>query len=39
VNFAFVDGRMSEDLYRHEHELAYEEMQEPKEPQENPSNT
>jgi formate dehydrogenase gamma subunit len=28
VNFAFIDGRMSEDLYRHEHELAYEEMQE-----------
>ena len=27
VNFAFLDGRMSEDLYRHEHELAYEEMQ------------
>lgn len=25
VNFAFWDGRMSEDLYRHEHELAYEE--------------
>jgi formate dehydrogenase gamma subunit len=28
VNFAFVDGRMSEDLYRHEHELDYEQMQE-----------
>jgi formate dehydrogenase gamma subunit len=27
ANFAFLDGRMSEDLYRHEHELAYEEMQ------------
>jgi formate dehydrogenase gamma subunit len=25
VNFAFIDGRMSEDLYRDEHELAYEE--------------
>lgn len=25
VNFAFLDGRMSEDLYREEHELAYEE--------------
>jgi formate dehydrogenase gamma subunit len=28
VNLAFIDGRMSEDLYRHEHELAYEAMQE-----------
>lgn len=28
VNFAFLDGRMSEDLYRHEHELAYESMHE-----------
>ena len=25
VNLAFLDGRMSEDLYRDEHELAYEE--------------
>jgi len=30
VNFAFLDGRISEDLYREEHELAYEEMQENK---------
>jgi formate dehydrogenase gamma subunit len=30
VNFAFLDGRMSEDLYREEHELAFEEMQEKK---------
>jgi formate dehydrogenase gamma subunit len=27
VNFAFLDGRMSEELYREEHEAAYEEMQ------------
>jgi len=26
VNFAFIDGRMSEELYREEHELAFEEM-------------
>lgn len=38
VNFAFVDGRMSEDLYREEHELAYEETREPKEQEENPGN-
>ena len=38
VNFAFIDGRMSEDLYRHEHELAYEEMQKPSEPEEKPGN-
>jgi hypothetical protein len=25
VNFAFLDGRVSEELYREEHELAYEE--------------
>jgi hypothetical protein len=24
VNFAFIDGRMSEELYREEHELAFE---------------
>lgn len=30
VNFAFLDGRVSEDLYRHEHEMAYDEMQEKK---------
>ena len=30
VNFAFLDGRVSEDLYREEHELAYEETQENK---------
>lgn len=26
VNFAFIDGRVSEELYREEHELAFEEM-------------
>jgi cytochrome b subunit of formate dehydrogenase len=26
VNLAFIDGRVSEDHYRHEHELAYEEL-------------
>jgi formate dehydrogenase gamma subunit len=26
VNFAFIDGRVSEELYREEHELAYEQM-------------
>ena len=26
VNFAFIDGRMSEELYREEHELAFEQM-------------
>jgi formate dehydrogenase gamma subunit len=36
VNFAFLDGRMSEALYRHEHELAYEDMQENKAQEENP---
>jgi cytochrome b subunit of formate dehydrogenase len=30
VNFAFLDGRVSEDLYREEHEMAYDEMQEKK---------
>ena len=28
VNFAFLDGRVSEQHYREEHELAYEQMQE-----------
>ena len=28
VNFAFVDGRVSEELYREEHELDFESMQE-----------
>jgi formate dehydrogenase gamma subunit len=28
VNFAFIDGRVSEDFYKEEHELAYEEMKE-----------
>ena len=27
VNFAFIDGRVSEELYKEEHELAFEEMQ------------
>jgi hypothetical protein len=26
VNFALIDGRVSEELYREEHELAYEQM-------------
>src|ERR1041385_589202 len=29
VNFAFIDGRVSEELYREEHELAFEEMNKP----------
>jgi hypothetical protein len=29
VNFAFIDGRVSEELYREEHELAYEQMNAP----------
>jgi formate dehydrogenase gamma subunit len=37
VNFAFLDGRISEDLYREEHELAYEEgNKQLNEPQEEP---
>jgi cytochrome b subunit of formate dehydrogenase len=28
VNFAFYDGRVSEELYREEHELAYEQLKE-----------
>jgi formate dehydrogenase gamma subunit len=28
VNFAFIDGRVSEDSYKEEHELAYEQMKE-----------
>lgn len=28
VNFAFLDGRVSEELYKEEHELAYEQMKE-----------
>jgi formate dehydrogenase gamma subunit len=32
INFAFIDGRVSEELYKEEHELAYEEMkQQPEE--------
>jgi formate dehydrogenase gamma subunit len=30
VNFAFLDGRVSDELYRDEHELAYEEMKQQK---------
>jgi formate dehydrogenase gamma subunit len=29
VNFAFMDGRVSEDLYKEEHELAYEQLVNP----------
>jgi formate dehydrogenase gamma subunit len=32
VNFAFLDGRVSEELYREEHELAYEESRTQEEP-------
>ncbi len=28
INFAFIDGRVSEESYKEEHELAYQEMQE-----------
>ena len=35
VSFAFLDGRVSEDHYRHEHELAYEELQGTKRQEEN----
>jgi hypothetical protein len=28
VNFAFIDGRVSEESYKEEHELAYEQMKE-----------
>jgi cytochrome b subunit of formate dehydrogenase len=28
VNFALIDGRVSEELYKEEHELAYEELKE-----------
>ena len=30
LNFAFLDGRMSEELYKEEHELAFEEMTKPR---------
>jgi len=29
VNFAFLDGRVSEESYKEEHQLAYEQMNEP----------
>jgi len=32
VNFAFLDGRVSEELYREEHELAYEESRKEAQP-------
>jgi hypothetical protein len=28
VNFAFIDGRVSEESFKEEHELAYEQMKE-----------
>jgi formate dehydrogenase gamma subunit len=31
INFAFIDGRVSEESYKEEHELAYEQMKEQKE--------
>jgi len=31
INFAFIDGRVSEEAYKEEHELAYEEMKEQEE--------
>src|SRR4051794_22048902 len=33
VNFAFIDGRMSEELYREEHELAFDEMKAERHPE------
>jgi len=36
VNFAFIDGRVSEESFKEEHELAYEKMQEDTTPQEVP---
>ncbi|HYX27642.1 MAG TPA: cytochrome b/b6 domain-containing protein [Pyrinomonadaceae bacterium] len=33
LNFAFIDGRVPEEFYREEHELAFEQMNEPAEPQ------
>jgi formate dehydrogenase gamma subunit len=35
VNFAFIDGRVSEESYKEEHELAYEQLQQQAEPEEN----
>lgn len=34
VNFAFIDGRVSEDSYKEEHELAYEQLKQEAEPEE-----
>ena len=34
VNFAFLDGRVSEEFYKEEHELAYEQMNEASETEE-----
>jgi formate dehydrogenase gamma subunit len=34
VNFAFIDGRVSEESYKEEHELAYEQSQKQPEPEE-----
>jgi formate dehydrogenase gamma subunit len=34
VNFAFIDGKVSEDFYKEEHEFAYEQMQAQPPPQE-----
>jgi formate dehydrogenase gamma subunit len=34
INFAFIDGRISEELYKEEHELAYEQLNEQTEQEE-----
>jgi formate dehydrogenase gamma subunit len=34
INFAFIDGRVSEESYKEEHELAYEQLQKQAEPAE-----
>lgn len=37
VNFAFIDGRVSEEFFKEEHELAYEQMKEPPVPEDTKS--
>jgi formate dehydrogenase gamma subunit len=34
INFAFIDGRVSEELYKEEHELAYEQLKQQEEQEE-----
>ena len=38
MNFAFIDGRVSEEAYKEEHELAYEQSKKPAEPEEKKPN-